>query len=61
MRKKKTIKINNIRIQNYLGERGIKPLYEDYKGEAAVYERSKELTLLLERYDIGYCAVCNGR
>jgi hypothetical protein len=55
------IKINNIRLQNYLEERGIRPIYEDYKTEAAVYRRSKELIALLESYEIVKCAVSNGR
>lgn len=48
----KTIKIYSYSIQNYLEENGVRPLYEDYKGEAAVYKRCKKLFELLESYEI---------
>ena len=50
--KNKLIKINNIRLQNFLGERGIEPVYEDDYTEAAYYKRCKELSRLLESFDI---------
>lgn len=54
----KTIKIYDVRMQNYIEERGIKPLYE--VGNATVYERTKKLISLLESYEIFRCAFRKG-
>lgn len=59
--RKRIIKINNIRIQNFLGERGIKPVEEDYYTEAAFYIESRELISLLDFYDIKYYIIPNRR
>lgn len=55
----RVIKINNIKLQNFLEERGIEPLYEDYITQAAVYKRTKQLALLLESYSVVTCAFRN--
>lgn len=41
---------DSLRRQNFLEENGIYPIREE--GQTAVYEKTKELSLLLEKYDI---------
>lgn len=41
---------NSVRRQNFLEENGIYPIREE--GKTAIYEKTKELSLLLEKYDI---------
>ena len=41
---------NSLRKQNFLEENGIYPIREE--GQTAIYEKTKELSSLLEKYDI---------
>lgn len=57
--RKGNIKINNIHIQNFIEERGIRPVEEDYYTGAAIYKREEKLLSLLDSYDIRYIVIPN--
>lgn len=52
--KKKTYRITNIHIQNYLGEHNIWPVREDEAGNAAFYRRTPQFAEVLESYYIEF-------
>lgn len=51
------IRITNRHLQNYIEERGIEPVIEDYN--VCYYRRSAKLTSLLESYDIEFIGFKN--
>lgn len=50
-------KITNAHIQNYLGERGIMPVYEDY--ESAWYKPTQKFYKVMDLYTIEFQCVPN--
>lgn len=44
--------IQSVRVQNYLGERGIWPIKEDSFTDEAAYKRTKEVWAAIEDYRI---------
>ena len=51
------IRVSNIRLQNYIEERGIQPVREEYG--VAFYRTSPKLLQLLEAFDIEYICFKN--
>lgn len=59
MRKNNIVFIYSQAKQNYLGEHGVYPIWQDAYERTAAYRRNHLLSSLLDRYDIERVAIPN--
>ena len=50
-------RIRSLRINNYLEEHGLYPVYEEY--DECYYERTSQLLLLLDKFHVKYSCIPN--